>query len=242
MQEKVSAANMPEEEQEGQSGQLEDARQEVRLETTAQWVDPAAYRGEITLEATGIQRYTRNQMPVQVIPVLDMTDSMNSCESEGHVFPLRAHAISVIPDYQKLWEQLKPQLPTWEEYTRMGQENPENLFLQLPEEVDPTGKARLFCCQRNGSDGYGQHALAGWKIIYVTDDQTPLWDISMEDYSWFYHCIRKGGIYQPIGEMEVKEQRTVWKKDDKKRAEYGCVCSRMDTVKEAYSQFVQSVF
>ncbi|MGI6069912.1 MAG: DUF7507 domain-containing protein [Blautia sp.] len=219
-----------------------DTTGQVTLEKTAAWTDEAAYQAEVCLKVSGIEAYTKSQEPISVIPVLDMTNSMNCCESEDHVRPLRMHAISAIPGYKELWEEIKPQLPTKEEYTSYGQESPENLFLNLPEEMDPTHKARLFCCQRDGTDGYGQAVLGGWKVIYVTDDQTPLWNVEESDYAYLYHSVRQNNTYMPVGTMEVKEKRTVWKAKDSKWADYGCTRSRMDDLILGYTRFIEEVF
>lgn len=218
--------------------------EKVRLEKTASWVDAESYQAEIHLKVTGIENYTRNQKPIQVVPVLDMTNSMNCCESENHVRPLRMHAISAIPGYKELWEKIRPLLPSKEEYTSYGQESPENLFLNLPDEIDPTHRARLFCCQRDGTDTYSQEVLGGWKVIYVTDNQTPLWDVEEADYAYLYHSVpREGeGIYMPVGTMEVKEKRTVWKARDTKWEDYGCSASRMDDLIAGYTRFIEEVF
>lgn len=215
---------------------------QVTLEKTAAWTDEAAFQAEIKLKVTGIEQYTKNQAPISVIPVLDVTNSMNCCESEGHVRPLRMHAISAIPGYKELWETIKPQLPTKEEYASYGRESPENLFLNLPEELDPTHRARLFCCQREGTDSYGQAVLGGWKVVYVTDDQTPLWNVEEADYAYLYHSVPQNETYMPVGTMEVKEKRIVWKAKDSKWADYSCTRSRMDDLILGYTRFIEEVF
>lgn len=225
-----------------QSSEVQMAADEVTLEKSAAWTDAGAYQAEITLHVTGVEKYTRNQQPIQVIPVLDMTNSMNCCETEGHVRPLLMHAISAIPGYKELWEEIRDRLPTKEEYTSLGAQDPANLFLMLPEEWDPTHRARLFCCQRNGTDIYNQDVLGGWKVVYVTEDQTPLWDVAAEDFTYLYHCLEQDGIYTPIGTMVEKEKRTVWKSLDSKTEAYGCVHSRMDDLVEGYSQFLAEIF
>lgn len=223
-------------------GAGEEQKSAVTLEKTAFWTEEEKFQAQIRLKVTGIEAYTKNQKPIQVIPVLDMTNSMNCCETEGHVRPLRMHAISAIPGYQELWKELKPLLPTMEEYTAYGQESPENLFLNLPDEIDPTHRARLFCCQREGTDSYAQSVLGGWKVVYVTDDQTPLWPVEEADYAYLYHSVVQNGTYMPVGTMEVKEKRTVWKAKDSKWEDYRCEKSRMDDLVSGYSQFLDGIF
>lgn len=55
--------------------------QEVVLEKTAHWTDERAYEAEIDLTVKGMQSYTEKQKPVNIVPVLDVTASMNYCDT-----------------------------------------------------------------------------------------------------------------------------------------------------------------
>ena len=216
---------------------------QVTLEKTAHWVDEENYRAEIDLTVKGIEEYTASQEPVNIIPVLDVTASMDYCDTPGHTQNIIGHSISVMENAQEVWDQILPTLPDVETYRQMGEQDPNQLFLTLPESIDPTGKCRLVCRDYAPNNDQPFEKMGGWRIVYVTDDQTLLPGVKEDaQVGNFSHTIDYGGIYLPVGEMTVLENRVVWSYMSGKSQRYGCEGSRMDHLKEGYTQFLDAVF
>ena len=76
----------------------------------------------------GIQSYTEKQKPVNIVPVLDVTASMNYCDTPGHTKLVIGHTLSEMENGQEIWEEIKETLPDEEAYRKLGEENPEQLF------------------------------------------------------------------------------------------------------------------
>lgn len=217
--------------------------QEVVLEKTAHWTDERAYEAEIDLTVKGMQSYTEKQKPVNIVPVLDVTASMNYCDTPGHTKLVIGHTLSTMENSKEIWEEIKETLPDEETYRKLGEESPDQLFLSLPESVDPEGKCRLVCGQEDRSDRLPYDNISGWKIIYVTDDQTLLTGVEEgTKLRRFSHTIDHGGIYLPVGETKIFENRTTWHYYSGKTERWQCEKSRMEHLEEGYAQFLDAVF
>ncbi|MFQ8689066.1 MAG: hypothetical protein ACLR9K_04210 [Blautia sp.] len=215
----------------------------VTLEKTAHWVDEDSYQAEIDLTVKGIQKYTETQSPVSLVPVLDVTASMNFCDTPGHTKGVLRHTVAAMENSRQVWEEISQTLPDEETYRQMGQESPEQLFLPLPESIDPQGKCRLVCRQEAASDGLPYDNMGGWKIVYVTDDQTLLSGVRPgAKTDRFTHTIEQNGIYLPVGETQVLENRTTWVYQSGKSQRWSCEKSRLERLGEGYTQILDAVF
>lgn len=215
----------------------------VSLEKTAHWTDEENYQAEIDLTAEGIEKYTADQVPVSIIPVLDVTASMEYCDTPGHTAGVLAHPVSAFEDSLQVWEEILPTLPDLETYQQMGEEDPNQLFLTLPESIDPDGKCRLVCRQYGESDSLDFDQMAGWRVVYVTDDQSLLPGLrDGVNVGRFSHTLDYGGIYLPVGEMMVFENRVTWAYESRKSERAQCEKNRMEHLQEGYSQFLEAVF
>ncbi len=220
------------------------APQEIRLEKTASWVSPADYRAQISLKVTGIERYTQKEVPISVIPILDVTGSMDHCDTPGHFRKLYHHWVGFFEDAATIWQEIiVPALPTPEEYGRMGLENADNMFLGLPPELDPSGKCRLAYLKGRG-DQADYYAMTHWRVFYVTDDVTPLRPLrELNDGGYAYaHSAFRDGVYLPVGTAEQAGPYIAWSYTNYKEPGHGCAYSRMDQLKEGYTQFIQTLF
>ncbi len=225
------------------AAQSQEAAQEVTLEKTAHWTDEENYRAEVDLTVKGIQKITDRQAPVSIVPVLDVTASMDYCDTPGHTKSILGHSISVMENSQEVWEEILQTLPDPETYRQMGENDPNRLFLPLPVSIDPTGKCRLVCRDYAPNNDQPFEKMGGWRIVYVTDDQTLLPGVQEGAKTGrFSHTIDYGGVCLPVGEMNVLENRVVWSYVSGKSDRHFCETSRMDHLKEGYTQFLDAVF
>lgn len=111
--------------------------QEVVLEKTAHWTDERAYEAEIDLTVKGMQSYTEKQKPVNIVPVLDVTASMNYCDTPGHTKLVIGHTLSAMENSKEIWEEIKETLPDEETYRKLGEESPDQLFFVLARVCGP---------------------------------------------------------------------------------------------------------
>lgn len=213
------------------------------LEKSARWTDAASYEAEIQLNLKKIKEITSLQPSVGVIAMLDVTDSMQACETEGHVHKVSFHTLDAFENSSQVWEKIKETLPDQETYARMGEAGTENLFLKLPEEIDPQQRCRLVCRYTETGNSYPQDNPRGWRVVYTTEDQSLLPGVRADApvFSW-YHCIRREEGIFPVGEMEILKDRTVWKDTERKTEAFGCQESRMDQLVEGYNRFLETLF
>lgn len=219
-------------------------QQEVRLEKTASWTSPVDYQALIDLKVTGIESYTQKEVPISVIPILDVTGSMDHCDTPGHFRKLYHHWVGFFEDAAAIWREIiVPALPTPEEYGRMGLENADDMFLELPRELDPSGKCRLAYLKGRG-DQKDYYTMTHWRVFYVTDDVTPLRPLREgNDGGYAYgHTVFKDGVYLPVGTAEQAGPYIAWSYTNLKESGHGCVCSRLDQLKGGYTQFIQTLF
>lgn len=214
----------------------------VTLGKTAIWTDPAAYKARIDLLVKGIQTYTQDQAPIRVIPVLDVTGSMACCEDEDHIHPVKYHTIAGFAEWRPVWNIIKPLLPTLEDYTQMGRLGAENLFLNLPDQIDPSHKCRLVLGDSASTNDRDFTDPSSWRVIYVTDDQESLEGVVEEKTGYMYHSIEMGGQYYPLGTVIEHPTRTTWKYTGAKLEDYGCTQSRLEKLTEGYVSFVEALF
>ena len=111
---------------------------------------------------------------MNIVPVLDVTASMNYCDTPGHTKLVIGHTLSAMENSKEIWEEIKETLPDEETYRKLGEESPDQLFLSLPESVDLRGNAGWYAGRKIEVTGLPYDNISGWKIIYVTDDQTLL--------------------------------------------------------------------
>lgn len=218
--------------------------QRVTLEKSAVWVSPQDYQAAIDLRVSGIGKYTQKEVPISVIPILDVTDSMQFCETPGHYHEMFYHWVSAFEDASDIWKNIiVPMLPSPEEYAQMGLENADNMFLELPRELDPSGKCRLVCLKSDGEQK-DYYSMTHWRIFYVTDDETLLQPLKEGEQGKraYSHAILNGGIWLPVGTAEDAGGYTAWAYTGRKEQGHGCLYSRMDQLSEGYSGFIRTLF
>ncbi len=219
-------------------------QQGVILEKSAVWVSPHTYEAAIDLKVSGIERYTQKEVPISVIPILDVTSSMGYCETTGHYHDMFYHWVGAFEDGAKIWKEIiMPALPSPEEYGQMGRKNADSMFLRLPEELDPSGKCRLVYL-KGRAEQRDYYAMTHWHVFYVTDDETPLRPRKEDDQGGhaYSHAVLNGGIYLPVGTAEQAGGYTAWAYTSHKEQGHGCQESRMDQLAEGYAGFVQTLF
>lgn len=218
--------------------------QEISLEKTAAWESTEDYQAVIHLKASGIEKYTQKEVPISVIPLLDVTASMDHCETPGHYHKIFYHWMGAFEGAAQLWKNsVVPTLPTPEEYAQMGQENADAMLLKFPEEIDPSGKCRLVY-QKGRSEQRDYYSMFNWMVFYVADDGTSLYPLR-EGYEMSYdfgHTIFTDGAYLPVGTAQEAGGYIAWAYTNYKEPGHGCEYSRLDQLKEGYSQFIQSLF
>ena len=218
--------------------------QEISLEKTAAWESTEDYQAVIRLKASGIEKYTQKEVPISVIPLLDVTASMDHCETPGHYHKIFYHWMGAFEGAAQLWKNsIVPVLPTPEEYEQMGQENADAMLLKFPEEIDPSGKCRLVY-QKGRSEQKDYYSMFNWMVFYVADDGTPLYPLR-EGYEMSYdfgHTVFTDGAYLPVGTAQEAGGYIAWAYTNYKEPGHGCEYSRLDQLKEGYSQFIQSLF
>lgn len=218
--------------------------QEISLEKTAAWESTEDYQAVIHLKASGIEKYTQKEVPISVIPLLDVTASMDHCETPGHYHKIFYHWMGAFEGAAQLWKNsVVPTLPTPEEYAQMGQENADAMLLKFPKEIDPSGKCRLIY-QKGRSEQRDYYSMFNWMVFYVADDGTPLYPLR-EGYEMSYdfgHTIFTDGAYLPVGTAQEAGSYIAWAYTNYKESGHGCEYSRLDQLKEGYTQFIQSLF
>lgn len=218
--------------------------QEISLEKTAAWESTEDYQAVIRLKARGIEKYTQKEVPISVIPLLDVTASMDHCETPGHYHKIFYHWMGAFEGAAQLWKNsIVPTLPTPEEYAQMGQENADAMLLKFPEEIDPSGKCRLVY-QKGRSEQRDYYSMFNWMVFYVADDGTSLYPLR-EGYEMSYdfgHTVFTDGAYLPVGTAQEADGYIAWAYTNYKEPGHGCEYSRLDQLKEGYSQFIQSLF
>ncbi len=216
----------------------------VTLEKTAAWTDPAVYQAQIDLKVDGIERYTQREVPISVIPLLDVTASMDQCETPGHQHKIFHHWVGAFEDAAAIWNDLiRPSLPTPEEYGRMGRSDADAMLLRLPAKLDPSGKCRL-AYLKGGTEQKDYYTMVHWRVFYVTDDVTPLRPLKEKnDGGYAYgHTVLRDGCHLPVGNAQEAGAYTAWVYIKEKEAGHGCQYSRLDQLKEGYAQFIQTLF
>ncbi|MFV0529225.1 MAG: hypothetical protein ACK5MN_10965 [Lachnospiraceae bacterium] len=216
----------------------------VEITSSAEWVDEAAGKATLKLQLTGMEDVLKYQNAIRVIPVLDVTDSMSCCDTPDHLQAVLMHPVTSFEHYTQIWEQqILPTLPDREQYTAMGQEGVEHLYLPLPASVDPTAKARLICVSNANTDTLPFTDPRGWQIVYVTEDQSLLAGVEAKNVSKLAHTARteEGGRF-PIGLMRKLEERTALLYRRGKIAAYGCLKSRMERLLEEYETLLGMIF
>ncbi len=216
----------------------------VTLEKTAAWTDPAVYQAQIDLKVDGIERYTQREVPISVIPLLDVTASMDQCETPGHQHKIFHHWVGAFEDAAAIWNDLiRPSLPTPEEYGRMGRSDADAMLLRLPAKLDPSGKCRL-AYLKGGTEQKDYYTMVHWRVFYVTDDVTPLRPLKEKnDGGYAYgHTVLRDGCHLPVGNAQETGAYTAWVYIKEKEAGHGCQYSRLDQLKEGYAQFIQTLF
>lgn len=219
-------------------------QQGVILEKSAAWVSPQDYGAMIHLRVSGIEKYTQKEVPISVIPILDVTNSMAYCETPGHYHDMFYHWVGAFKDAAEIWKDIiVPSLPSPEGYGQMGRKNADDMFLKLPEELDPSGKCRLVYL-KGRAEQKDYYAMTHWHIFYVTDDETPLRPLKEDDQGGhgYSHAVLNGGIYLPVGTAEAAGGYTAWAYTSHKEQGHGCLYSRMDQLSEGYSGFVRTLF
>ncbi len=218
--------------------------QGVVLEKSAAWESAADYRAVIDLRVSGIEKYVQKEVPISVVPMLDVTASMEQCDTQGHVNEIFSHPFGIFENAAEIWEDVvAPALPSPEEYRELGQKSPENMLLALPKELDPSGKCRI--AYQKGSeeqkDYYGRNL---WRVFYVKGDSAPLLPLREGDSGsyGFGHTIVHNGDYLPVGVAEESGGYPVWTYVSGKEPGHGCSGTGYEHLVEGYSQFVQSLF
>ncbi len=218
--------------------------QEIALEKSAAWESQEDYRARICLKASGIEKYTQKEVPLSIIPLLDVTESMQRCETPGHYHKVFSHWVSAFEGAAQLWkDSIVPVLPTPEEYAQKGQENADAMLLKFPEEIDPYGRCRLVY-QKGRSEQKDYYSLFNWRVFYVDDDGMPLYPLreGHEMNDDFSHTVCIDGAYLPVGAAEEVNGYTAWAYTSCKEPGHACEYSRIDQLKEGYAQFIQSLF
>lgn len=217
--------------------------QGVILEKSAAWESPADYRAEIKLKVNGIQKFTQKEVPISVIPMLDVTESMQACDTQGHVKQIFSHPFGAFEGASEIWKDLVvPSLPTPQEYGKLGQADADNLLLALPRELDPSGKCRIVY-QKGKEEQRDYYGMYHWRVFYVKGDDAPLRPLR-EGYSGNYdfrHTIVRNGAYLPIGTAEESGGCAVWTYVSGKEPGHGCSSNGYEHLVEGYSQFVRSL-
>lgn len=217
--------------------------QEVKLEKSAVWESPEDYQATINLKVNGIEKYTQKEVPISVIPLLDVTGSMEYCETEGHHHEVFSHPFASYQNAAEIWKnEIAPALPDPNSYSQLAQAGPEQMFLYFPQEADPLGKCRLVYLE-NQQDQRDYYEMANWRVFYVTDDATPLYPLKAGHGIYgFWHTILQDGAYIPVGTVRQTPYGPAWSYANYKEPGHGCEASRMDQLKEGYAQFVQTHF
>lgn len=226
--------------------QIQAEAQEIALEKSAFWESEEDYRAAIHLKASGIEKYTQKEIPLSVIPLLDVTASMDHCETPGHYHKIFYHWLGAFEGASDLWKHtIVPMLPTPEEYGQMGRENPDQMFLRFPEEIDPYGRCRLVY-QKGRSEQRDYYSMFNWMVFYVdeNEDGTPLYPLREGDVMKydFGHTVFGDGVYLPVGTAEEAGDYTAWAYTNYKEPGHDCQVSRLDQLKDGYAQFIQSLF
>lgn len=221
----------------------QDNRQEVALEKSAVWESPADYQAMVNLKVSGIEKYTQKEVPISVIPLLDVTGSMEHCETLGHHHDIFSHPFTSFLNAAQIWkDEIAPTLPDPDSYSQMGQLSADQMFLQFSQEVDPLGRCRLVYLkdEQNQRDYY---EMTNWRVFYVMDDDTPLYPIKEGHGIYSYgHTVFQNGAYLPVGTAQQAQNCLAWRYTGDKEPGHGCVASRMDQLKDGYAQFVQALF
>lgn len=217
--------------------------QEVKLEKSAVWESPEDYQAVINLKANGIEKYTQKEVPISVIPLLDVTNSMKYCETEGHHHEVFSHPFASYQNAAEIWKnEIAPALPDPESYSQLAQASPEQMFLYFPQEADPLGKCRLVYME-NEQNQRDYYEMTNWRVFYATDDVTPLYPLKEGHGVYaFGHTILQDGAYIPVGTVQQTSCGLAWSYAKNKEPGHGCAASRMDQLKEGYAQFVQTLF
>lgn len=218
--------------------------QGVTLEKSAAWESVEDYRANIDLKVNGIEKFTQKDVPISVIPMLDVTASMDECDTQGHVNEIYSHPFGAFENAPDVWkETVVPTLPTPEEYRKLGQAGAENMLLKLPKELDPSGKCRI--AYQKGSDAQKDYYERNhWRVFYVKGDNAvllPLREGHEGEYG-FGHTILHNGEYLPVGKAEESGGYAVWTYVSGKEPGHGCSSSGYEHLVEGYSQFVHSLF
>lgn len=86
--------------------------------------------------------------------------------------------------------------------------------------------------------------MFNWMVFYVADDGTPLYPLR-EGYEMSYdfgHTVFTDGAYLPVGTAQEAGGYIAWAYTNYKEPGHNCEYSRLDQLKEGYSQFIQSLF
>ncbi len=217
--------------------------QEVKLEKSAVWESPEDYQAAINLKVNGIEKYTQKEVPISVIPLLDVTGSMQYCETEGHHHEVFSHPFASYQNAAKIWEnEIAPALPDPDSYSQLAKAGPERMFLYFPQETDPLGRCRLVY-MKNEQNQRDYYEMTNWRVFYATDDATPLYPLKAGHGIYaFGHTILQDGAYIPVGTAQQTPYGPAWSYTNYKEPGSGCEASRMDQLKEGYAQFVQTLF
>lgn len=218
-------------------------QQEVALEKSAVWESPVDYRATVNLKVSGIEKYTQKEVPISVIPLLDVTGSMEHCETLGHHHDIFSHPFTSFLNAAEIWKnEIAPTLPDPDSYCQMGQVSADQMFLHFPQEVDPLGRCRLVYL-KNEQNQKAYYEMTNWRVFYVTDDDTPLYPIKEGHGIYSYgHTVFQDGAYLPVGTAQQAQSCLAWRYTGDKEPGHGCVASRMDQLKDGYAQFVQALF
>lgn len=218
--------------------------QGVILEKSAAWESAADYRAKINLKANGIQKFTQKEVPISVVPILDVTESMQACDTRGHVKQIFSHPFSAFEGSSEIWKDLiVPLLPTPDEYGKLGQADADEMLLALPKELDPSGKCRI-AYQKGREEQRDYYGMYHWRVFYVKGDDEllkPLRDGYSGNYD-FRHTILRNGVYLPVGAAEESGGYAVWAYASGKEPGHGCASSGYEHLVEGYSEFVQALF
>ncbi len=218
--------------------------QGVILEKSAAWESAMDYRAKINLKVNGIEKYTQKEVPISVIPILDVTASMDACDTQGHVNKVFSHPFGAFEGASEIWKDLVvPSLPTPEEYGKLGRADADNMLLSLPKDLDPSGKCRI-AYQKGKEEQRDYYSMYHWRVFYVKGGDDVLRPIR-EGYSGNYdfrHTISHSGVYLPVGAAEESGGYAVWAYASGKEPGHGCSSSGYEHLVEGYTEFVQALF